>query len=64
MFDFVSINEQKAFFSTYEAARLLCVGYSTLLKLIHTNQLPAVKIGTRYKIQAVDLVAFIQTHSK
>ncbi len=64
MFDFVSYNEQKAFLSVSETARLLCISYSTVLRLIHSNQLPAVVIGNRYKIKASDLVEYIQEHSK
>ena len=64
MFDFVSYNEQKAFLSVSETARLLCISYSTVLRLIHSNQLPAVVIGNRYKIKASDLVEYIQNHSK
>lgn len=64
MFDFVSYNEQKAFLSVSETARLLCISYSTVLRLIHSNQLPAVVIGNRYKIKASDLVGYIQNHSK
>ena len=64
MFDFVSYNEQKAFLSVSETARLLCISYSTVLRLIHSNQLPSVMIGSRYKIKASDLVDYIQKHSK
>lgn len=64
MFDFVSYNEQKAFLSVSETARLLCVSYSTILRQIHANELPAVMIGNRYKIKASDLVEYIQKHSK
>lgn len=64
MFDFVSYNEQKAFLSVPETARLLCVSYSTVLRLIHSNELPAMMIGNRYKIKASDLVEYIQKHSK
>jgi len=64
MFDFVSYNEQKAFLSVSETARLLCISYSTVLRLIHSNELPAVMIGNRYKMKASDLVDYIQKHSK
>ena len=64
MFDYVSYKEQKAFRSVWETARLLSISYSTVLLLIHSNQLPAVQIGKQYKIKAADLVNYIQEHSK
>ena len=48
MFETISYSKQKAFLSVSETARLLGVSYYTILKLVCTGQIPAVKIGRRY----------------
>ena len=63
MFEYVTYSEQKAFFSISEAARLLNVSYSTVSRQIHSGKLPAVVIGKRNMIKAVDLITYIQDHS-
>lgn len=64
MFEYLTYSEQKALFSVSEAARVLNVSYSTVLRLIHSGKLPAVVIGKRNMIKAADLNNYIQTHSK
>ena len=64
MFEYLTYSEQKALFSVSEAARVLNVSYSTVLRLIHSGKMPAVVIGKRNMIKAADLNNYIQTHSK
>lgn len=63
MFESISYTEQKAFLSVYETSRLLGISYKTVLGLIYSCQLPAVKINRRYIIKASDLINYIQKHS-
>ena len=64
MFETISYSEQKAFLSVSETARLLGVSYHTILTLIHTGQIPAVKVSRRYIIKASDLIKYIQSNTK
>ena len=64
MFETINYSEQKAFLSVSETARLLGVSYNTILMLIYTGQIPAVKIGRRYIIKAADLIKYIQSNTK
>ena len=64
MFETISYSEQKAFLSVSETARLLCVSYKTILMLIYTGQIPAVKVSRRYIIKAADLIKYIQSNTK
>ena len=64
MFETISYSEQKAFLSVSETARLLSVSYKTILMLIYTGQIPAVKVSRRYIIKASDLVKYIQSNTK
>ncbi|MEE5993761.1 MAG: helix-turn-helix domain-containing protein [Oscillospiraceae bacterium] len=60
MFEYINYQEQKAFLTVSETARLLCINYGTVLRLIHSGRLPAIMIGNRYKIKASDLIDYIQ----
>lgn len=42
------------------AQNVLSIGKSTILNLIHTQKLPAIRIGNRYRIKKVDLIDFIE----
>ncbi|MBP3761305.1 MAG: helix-turn-helix domain-containing protein [Ruminococcus sp.] len=64
MFETISYSEQKAFLSVSETARLLGVSYKTILMLIYTGQIPAVKVSRRYIIKAADLIKYIQSNTK
>ena len=64
MFDMINYSEQKAFLSVSETARLLGVSYHTILTLIYTGQIPAVKVRRRYIIKASDLINYIQSNTK
>jgi DNA binding domain, excisionase family len=64
MFEYLTYSEQKALFSVSEAARVLNVSYSTVLRLIHSGKLPTVIIGKRNLIKAADLNNYIQAHSR
>ena len=64
MFDMINYSEQKAFLSVSEIARLLGVSYHTILALIYTGQIPAVKVRRRYIIKASDLIKYIQSNTK
>ena len=64
MFETISYSEQKAFLSVSETARLLGVSYKTILMLIYTGQIPAVKVSRRYIIKASDLIKYIQSNTK
>ena len=64
MFETISYSEQKAFLSVSETARLLGVSYHTILMLIYTGQIPAVKVSRRYIIKAADLIKYIQSNTK
>ena len=64
MFETISYSEQKAFLSVSETARLLGVSYHTILTLIYTGQIPAVKVRRRYVIKASDLIKYIQSNTK
>lgn len=64
MFEYLTYSEQKALFSVSEAARVLNVSYSTVLRLIHSGKMSTVVIGKRNMIKAVDLNNSIQAHSK
>ena len=64
MFDMINYSEQKAFLSVSEIARLLGVSYHTILTLIYTGQIPAVKVRRRYIIKASDLIKYIQSNTK
>ena len=43
-----------------ECQKILKVGKNTLLDLIHTNQLEAFKVGSRWKIPKQFVIEFIQ----
>lgn len=43
-----------------ECQKILKVGKNTLLDLIHTNQLDAFKVGSRWKIPKQSVIEFIQ----
>lgn len=43
-----------------ECQKILKVGKNTLLDLIHTNQLEAFKVGSRWKIPKQSVIEFIQ----
>lgn len=43
-----------------ECQKILKVGKNTLLDLIHTNQLEAFKVGSRWKILKQSVIEFIQ----
>lgn len=43
-----------------ECQKILKVGKNTLLDLIHTNQLKAFKVGSRWKISKQSVIEFIQ----
>ena len=43
-----------------ECQKILKVGKNTLLDLIHTNQLEAFKVGSRWKITKQSVIEFIQ----
>ena len=43
-----------------ECKELLKVGKNTLLDLIHTGQIPALKVGSRWKITKQSVIEFIQ----
>ena len=43
-----------------ECQKILKVGKNTLLDLIHTNQLEAFKVGSRWKIPNQSVIEFIQ----
>lgn len=43
-----------------ECQKILKVGKNTLLDLIHTNQLEAFKVGSRWKIPKQSVIKFIQ----
>ncbi|MBR1529932.1 MAG: excisionase family DNA-binding protein [Oscillospiraceae bacterium] len=60
MLEYMNYQEMKAFLTVSETARLLCVNYSTVLRMIHSGRLPAVMIRNRYKIKAGDLKDYIQ----
>ena len=64
MFETISYSEQKAFLSVSETARLLGVSYKTILMLMYTGQIPAIKVSRRYIIKAVDLIKYIQSNTK
>ena len=64
MFETISYSEQKAFLSVSETARLLGVSYKTILMLMYTGQVPAVKVSRRYIIKASDLIKYIQSNTK
>ena len=64
MFETISYSEQKAFLSVSETARLLGVSYKTILMLMYTGQIPAVKVSRRYIIKASDLIKYIQSNTK
>ena len=64
MFETISYSEQKAFLSVSETARLLGVSYKTILMLIYTGQIPAVKVSRRYIIKASDLIKYIQSNTE
>ena len=64
MFETISYSEQKAFLSVSETARLLGVSYKTILMLIYTDKMPAVKVSRRYIIKASDLIKYIQSNTK
>jgi excisionase family DNA binding protein len=64
MFETISYSEQKAFLSVSETARLLGVSYKTILMLMYTGQIPAVKVRRRYIIKAADLIKYIQSNTK
>ena len=64
MFETISYSEQKAFLSVSETARLLGVSYKTILMLMYTGKIPAVKVSRRYIIKASDLIKYIQSNTK
>ena len=64
MFETISYSEQKAFLSVSETARLLGVSYKTILMLMYTGQIPAIKVSRRYIIKAADLIKYIQSNTK
>ena len=43
-----------------ECQKILKVGKNTLLDLIHTNQVEAFKVGSRWKIPKQSVIVFIQ----
>ena len=43
-----------------EAQNILSIGKNTILELIHTKKLPALKIGNRIRIRKDDLIDFIE----
>jgi len=42
-----------------EAARVLGVSLSTVRRLIHANQLPAVRVGGQLRVDPVDLARLV-----
>lgn len=43
-----------------ECQQLLRVGKNTMLELVHTRQLDAIRIGNRWKIIKEDFIEFIE----
>jgi excisionase family DNA binding protein len=43
-----------------ECQQLLRVGKNTMLELVHTRQLDAIRIGNRWKIRKDDFIEFIE----
>ncbi len=43
-----------------EAQKVLSISKSTILNLIHTQKLPAIRIGNRFRIKKSDLIDFIE----
>ena len=55
MFEYLTYSEQKALFSVSEAARVLNVSYSTVLRLIHSGKMPAM-ISSLYRQDGLSIV--------
>lgn len=53
--------EYKPLYTVKEAAEILMVGINTVYDLIHSKELPALKLG-QYKIRGKDLETFINTY--
>lgn len=51
--------EMKSLLTVQETAKVLGVSERTVYKLIHSSELPAVKIRFRFKIKATDLEKYI-----
>ena len=43
-----------------EAQKVLNIGKNTILNLIHSQKLPAIIIGSRFRIKKSDLIDFIE----
>ncbi len=53
--------EYKPLYTVKETAEILMVGINTVYDLIHTKELPALKLG-QYKIRGTDLEKFINDY--
>ena len=55
------LDPQKRFMSLDEVAELLDVNYQLIYRLVRSGELPSVRIGRVYRIDANDLESFIQS---
>lgn len=46
--------------TTLEAAKKLKISVQTVRKLIHTKQLPAVRVGRHFRIEIASVASFLQ----
>lgn len=53
--------EYKPIYTVKETAKVLCVGVNKVYDLIHSKDLPAMKLG-EYKIRGTDLERFINEY--
>jgi len=58
-----SPNNESSLLTAEEAAMVLRVGRPTVMKLIAGGRLKAVKVGTRFKVEASEVIAFRTKHT-
>lgn len=51
--------DQTEFLTPQQAAKLLNLPTHTVLKMIHRKELPAIKVGTRWRIPKSELIKLI-----
>lgn len=61
---FITFEQRKAMLSVSEVSDLLGVCQRTVYKLIHSEELPAIKVRHTYRIAACDLRDYIERADK
>lgn len=55
-------SDATSFLTPRQAARLLNLPTYTILRMIHRKELPALQVGTRWRIPAIELAKWAQAH--